>query len=164
MSMPGTAPARTAAPNASPDSNTNPRMPRAKPNPDRTQAGAVPVHAHVAAAARAEFAPSIPRQRTAVDDPFRRSLAVSVIDWRNSRRVHPSTLCPRSHQFCLIFACYRTPTAGRTRRGTSKLALRDQPGTAGSDARDLLSFAHGVGAAGEEDAEPVVIEVAEPST
>lgn len=45
-----------------------------------------------------------------------------------------------------------------------KAALRDQPGTAGSDARDLLSFAHGVGAAGEEDAEPVVIEVAEPST
>lgn len=45
-----------------------------------------------------------------------------------------------------------------------KGALRDQPGTAGSDARDLLSFAHGVGAAGEEDAEPVVIEVAEPST
>ena len=45
-----------------------------------------------------------------------------------------------------------------------KVALRDQPGTAGSDARDLLSFAHGVGAAGEEDAEPVVIEVAEPST
>ena len=36
-------------------------------------------------------------------------------------------------------------------------ALRDQPGTARSDARDLLSFAHGVGAAGEEDAEPVVI-------
>lgn len=45
-----------------------------------------------------------------------------------------------------------------------KGALRDQPGTAGSDARDLLSFAHGVGAAGEEDAEPVVVEVAEPST
>ena len=43
-------------------------------------------------------------------------------------------------------------------------ALRDQPGTAGSDARDLLSFAHGVGAAGEEDAEPVVVQVPEPST
>jgi len=42
-------------------------------------------------------------------------------------------------------------------------ALRDQPGTAGADARDGLSRAGGVLAAGEEDAEPVVGGVAEPA-
>src|SRR5690606_36974955 len=39
-------------------------------------------------------------------------------------------------------------------------ALRDEAGTAGSESRDGVSLAQGVGAAGEEDAEPVVGEVA----
>lgn len=52
---------------------------------------------------------------------------------------------------------------GFSAAGRPYLALRDQSGTAGSDARDGLSLARRVGAAGEEDAEPVVVGVAEPS-
>lgn len=40
------------------------------------------------------------------------------------------------------------------------MALRDEAGTAGSESRDGVSLAQGVVAAGEEDAEPVVGEVA----
>ena len=43
------------------------------------------------------------------------------------------------------------------------MALRDKPGMAWSDARDGVSLARGVHAAGEQDAEPVVVDLAEPS-
>ncbi len=54
------------------------------------------------------------------------------------------------------------PGHGRTRRA-GEGALRDESGTAGSNARDLWSLTPGGPAAGEEDPEPVVPDAAEAS-